>query len=75
MIRERSKTTLKNPGTLMLKTSGRAARQMIRELNDELGMSGYEIATSTPLEDGEVEMEFIVPAEMVLLLKLRWSHL
>lgn len=75
VIRSRSKDTIPDGGILLLRTSGRFARQMISELNATLGMKGYEISWSNKLDDDQIEIEVIVPKHLVLMLKLRWGNL
>lgn len=75
VIRNRSKDTIPDGDILLLRTSGRAARQMISELNETLGMKGYEISWSNKLDNEQIEIEVIVPRHLILMLKLRWGNL
>ena len=76
MLLQRANSTVRDPVVLELKSSGRAIRMMYSELNVTIGMKAYEIIFTGDADDeGNVKVEVVVPADMALILKLRWSNL
>lgn len=48
-------------------------RQMIRFLNDRVGMLNYELAKCLSTEDGLVDLEVWVPSDLAIIVKCTFS--
>lgn len=76
MIRNRAQTSVKNPTKLVIKVSITRGREIIRHLNDTIGMSAYELVGYDHLGNGMIEAEAWVPGEnLAMILKLTHSGL
>jgi hypothetical protein len=72
-IRRRALTTVQDATQVFMKISPYAYRQLVRELNDSIGMNAYEVAYLENKANDIAELEIFVPQHMAIMLKLRWA--
>lgn len=76
VIRKRAQENIPDATQLVIKVSDKVAKQVTRYLNDSIGMSNYEIASSYITTGGMIEAELWVPGrDLALLLKLKFGGL
>lgn len=71
-IRDRALHTVKDCTRLNISVTGPTGRQIVRELNDSIGMDAYEVVNVRPKGD-MADVEMYVPRELALMLKLRYG--
>lgn len=75
--RKQALETVKDPTQLIMQLTPRKGRQVIRQLNDTIGMDAYVIVGYKDKENPElVEVEMYVPGKsLAMMLKLTWAGL
>lgn len=75
-IRDRALVTVSDPFVLRTRLTRDNGRMIIRELNDTIGMSAYEIVSYVILDGDWLDVEAIVPGrDLALMLKLKYGGL
>lgn len=76
MIRGRAQKTVQDPTKLVIRVSPSRGREIIRYLNDTIGMSAYELVGYDVLDHDMIEAEAWVPgANLAMILKLTHNGL